>query len=113
MGFESNTGLGIKTHYGARSVGGGAGQSTNPGVTDQEVLVNFDADAAHEEMYLFAGSVVTGYDETFSTGAVTSILIGGVDTALTFPFTVSADGAVEVNGPTAGTVILKYDRVAG
>lgn len=110
MGFESNTGLGVSNFYGARDSGG------TQGVYKTEGYYN-------EFVWEMAGSVlpvkfprnveVIGVDETFATGDVTALTIGGVAvlaaTEAAPVAIVSANtGVLAKTGGTAGYVIIRY-----
>lgn len=110
MSFEEGkTGLGVSAQYGERKVGGSNGIVKNFGVFNQEAYANFDNDILQKASDIPSGAIVTAIKEVFSTGAVTAMTIGGVDTALTFPFEVVTGGEVVITGPTAGTVYVIYD----
>ena len=97
--------------YGPRDAGNQSGPVKTEGIYN-EVIINFDADGGAPAIIL-AGAEVTGIDETFSTGAVSAATVGGTDvSAATEAAPVTASGVVVITGPTAGSVIVKYKRVA-
>lgn len=97
--------------YGPRSAGGDTGPTKTEGAYN-EVVINFDATAS-SDAYIPAGAFVVDVDETFSTGAVTVATVGGTDvSAATEAVPVEASGVVVITGPTAGSVIVKYKRIA-
>lgn len=97
--------------YGPRDAGNQSGPTKTEGYLN-EVVVNFDADGG-APMDILAGAQIVEVDETFSTGAVTVATVGGVDvSAATEAAPVAADGEVVVTGPTAGSVVIRFKRVA-
>lgn len=116
MGFESNTGLGVNNHYGARDVGGEEGVIKTEGIAN-DYEVNFDAPRLDLPFPVLNGCLVTGVSEDFSTGAVTVATIGGVDVsaateAAPVELLSTNTGEVVLTGPTAGSVIVAFLRVA-
>jgi len=97
--------------YGPRDAGNQSGPVKTEGAYN-EIVVNFDADGGAPAT-LLAGSEVVEVDATFATGAVTVATVGGVDVSLaTEAAPVGASGEVVITGPTAGSVILRYKRIA-
>lgn len=97
--------------YGPRDAGNQSGPTKTEGIYN-EVVVNFDA-VGGAPMTVLAGAEVIGVDETFSTGAVTVATVGGTNVLLaTEAAPVTASGEVVVTGPTAGSVVIRYKRVA-
>lgn len=115
MAFETGAIRGVSSVYGTRKVGGAQGTQPSSGI-NREATVNFDGDQLPQEVTLPAGAVVTHILEEFATGAVTTAEVGAVDVS-------AADGAeanyvavplggdLTITGPTAGTVVVKYDFV--
>lgn len=116
MSFENSAGLGVSNHYGARNVGGFDGVKKTSGLT-YEAVINFDGDDLPLKKTVPAGAVVTHINDKFATGAVSAATVGAVDVS-------GADGAeanyvatplggdLTVAGPTAGSVIVKYEYTA-
>ena len=97
--------------YGPRDAGNQSGPVKTEGAYN-EVVVNFDADGGAPAI-LLAGAEVIAVDATFATGAVATATVGGVDvSAATEAAPVSASGVGVVTGPTAGSVIVRYKRIA-
>ena len=126
MGFEtsafgkadgSNVTSTVNNHYGARQIGGSEGVVKTEGLNN-EYVINFDGDGNLDRPFpVIKGVQVTGVDETFSTGAVTAITIGGVDVAAASeasPVSIPEgnSGDVNVTGPTAGDLVIKFKRSA-
>ena len=116
MSYESNTGLGVSTQYGVRTVGGFQGIRPTSGI-GREAVVSFDGDSLPKEVTLPAGAVVTHINDEFATGAVTTAEVGAVDVAAADGSEASyvacpVGGDLTIAGPTAGTIIVKYDYVA-
>jgi len=116
MTYESNSGLGVKNHYGPRAVGGAQGVIGTEGAKN-EATVNFDGEAFDLLVKIPAGAVVTHVMDEFATGAVTAATVGAVDIS-------AADGAevnyvavpvggdLTITGPTAGSVVVYFLNVA-
>lgn len=124
MGYEANTGLNVFNHYGPRDTGNAEGVTKTEGYQN-EVVINFDGENFPLRAVIPAGSVVTDIDTSFATGAVTAATVGLVDISDagqidasvagdTKPVTVPVPlgGNVTVTGPTAGSVIVRYTKVA-
>lgn len=117
MGYEATSGLNVSNHYGVRDTGGVEGVIKTTGL-ENEYAVNVDGDGVLGFVFpVINGVEITGVDETFSTGAVSAITIGGVDidaasAAAPVELVSSNTGVVSITGPTAGTVIVTYKRLA-
>ena len=116
MGYESNTGLNVKNHYGPRAVGGSQGVVVTEGIKN-EASVNFDGEAFDLLVKIPAGAVVTHVMDEFATGAVATATVGAVDIAaadgseVTY-VAVPLGGDLTITGPTAGTVVVYFLNVA-
>lgn len=112
----SNVTTQVTQHYGARDTGGSEGVLKTEG-SKNEYVVNYDGDGPlGRDFPVLDGVFVTGVDETYSTGAVTDITIGGVDISSASeasPVEVPAgnSGVVSTTGPTAGDLIIRFKRV--
>lgn len=116
MSYEANTGLGVSTQYGARGVGGERGNIKTAGAYC-EFSINVDADAPVVDFPILDGVVVTEVITDFSTGAITTFTIGGVDvstavgTQATYEELANSNtGVIVLAGPSAGKVIVRYLR---
>lgn len=118
MAYESNSGLNIHNHYGPRSSGGEQGVYKTEGFRNEYVVDQ----ASQGLQYLFprgGGVFVVGHDYTYvSSGAVTSITIGGLDvTAATESAPIKIPdtntGEVVVNGTYTGRVQIFFKKAAG
>ena len=116
MGYESNTGLNVKNHYGPRAVGGTMGVERTSGIKN-EASVNFDGEAFDLLVEIPAGAVITHVMDEFATGAVATATVGVVDiaaadgTEATY-VAVPVGGELTITGPTAGSVVVYYLNVA-
>ena len=110
MAYEDSAGLNVSNHYGPRDSGGTQGVYSTYGY-DSEFVWNLDGD---DLGVLFPRNVeVTGVDETFTTGNVTALTIGGVDVIAATEAApvgiVTANTGVLVNtGGTAGYIVIRY-----
>lgn len=110
MGFEANTGLEVSNHYGPRDSGGTRGVYKTEGYYN-EFVINLDGTSPP---VLFPRNVeVIAVDETFVTGNVTALTIGGVDVILATeaaPVAVvtANTGVIAQTGGTAGYIIVRY-----
>ena len=110
MAYEDSAGLNVSNHYGPRDSGGTQGVSADDGF-EGTFLWNLDGD---DLGVLFPRNVeVTGVDETFATGTVTALEVGGVDVILASEASpvgiVTANTGVLVQtGGTAGYIIVRY-----
>jgi hypothetical protein len=108
----SNVEQTVSNHYGPRTVGNQDGVYKTEGHYN-EAAINFDGDSLDLPVYIPAGAYVIEVDETFSTGSVTTAEVGGTDVSLAEPSSpVEASGEVVIEGPTAGTVIVRYRHIA-
>ena len=112
MGFESNTGLGVANHYGARSTGGFKGGEAPSAGAEKEISVNFDGDALDVKSSIPAGAIVTEIVDFF-TGTISAATVGALDIsaangAVANYATVVTAGDLTITGPTAGTAVVKY-----
>lgn len=116
MSFENTSGLNVNTQYGPMEAGGTQGVLKTRGYRD-EFTINCDADRIDTVLFPVGDGVfVTNMDETFSTGAVSTLTVGGVDvTAATDASPVELldanTGVIVIAGPTAGTVVVEYKNV--
>ena len=110
MGYEANTGLNVRNHYGPRDSGGTRGVYKTEGYQN-EFVINLDRTALP---VLFPRNVeVTSVDETFVTGNVTALTIGGVDViaateAAPVGIVAANTGVIVQTGGTAGYIIVRY-----
>lgn len=110
MAFENTSGLNVNTQYGSRDTGGTQGVYNTAGY-EAEFVYNLDGDDLGA---LFPRNVeVVGVDETFVTGDVTALTIGGVDViaaseAAPVGVTPANTGVVAQVGGTAGYIVVKY-----
>ena len=118
MSFENSAGLGVNNHYGPRKVGGEEGNIKTEGAYN-EYSINVDSDNLSFKFPVLQGAVITEVIDNFATGAITTLTVGGVDISgadgsqLTYVDVASSNtGDVVIAGPTAGTVIVRYLRVA-
>lgn len=113
----SNVTSDVNNHYGQRKVGGEEGIIKTEGLYN-EYSVNFDGDGPLGFTFpVLDGVEVVGVDESYSTGAVTVATIGGVDIsaaseASPVSLTAANTGVVVLTGPTAGTVVIRFKRLA-
>lgn len=107
----------VHNQFGPREVGGSEGVTRTEGYLNEYVL-NYDGEGPLGFVFpVGEGVYVTDVDETFSTGSVTAITIGGVDiSAATDAAPVELDsdntGVVSVTGPTAGDLVIRFKRLA-
>ena len=118
MSFENSAGLGVNNHYGPRAVGGEEGNIKTEGAYN-EYSINVDSDQLAFGFPVLQGVVVTEVIDNFATGAITTLTIGGVDisgadgTQSNYVDVAGTNtGAVVLAGPTAGTIVIRYLRVA-
>lgn len=110
MAFETTSGLGVNNHYGPRDSGGTRGIYKTEGYYN-EFVINLDRAALPVK---FPVNVeVVGVDETFVTGNVTALTIGGVDViaatdAAPVAVVTANTGVIAQTGGTAGYIIVKY-----
>jgi len=110
MGYEANTGLGVYNHYGPRDSGGTQGVYKTEGYYN-EFVYNLDRTAIGVE---FPRNVeVIAVDETFVTGNVTALTIGGVDViaateAAPVAIVAANTGVIVQTGGTAGYIVIRY-----
>lgn len=110
MAYESNTGLNVNNHYGPRDSGGTQGVYKTEGYYN-EFVWNLDRENID---VLFPRNVeVIGVDETFVTGDVTALAVGGVSviaaTEAAPVAVVSANtGVLTQTGGTAGYIVIRY-----
>lgn len=110
MPFESNTGLGVHNHYGARDVGGVSGVDSSQGIVKQFVWF-YDTSGLNDRFPIPAGSVILDVN---APAAVTAVTVGGTAVqGATWAAPVKAAGAVAVTGASAGnTIIITYQHTA-
>lgn len=115
MSFENTAGINVDNHYGPFNAGGTQGVLKTRGYRD-EFTINFDSDTMSVLFPVNDGVFVTGVDETFSTGAVATYTVGGVNILLAteaspVELLSSNTGIIVITGPTAGTVVTEYKKV--
>lgn len=112
-GDGSNVTQTVSNHYGPRDIGNQEGVYRTAGYQN-EAVVNFDGDALDLPIYLPEGSYVVEIDENFATGAVTTATVGGDDVSLAAPGSEvgPVGGELVIEGPTAGSVIVRFRHVA-
>lgn len=112
MGFESNTGLGVSNHYGARNVGGYEGGEAPSSGKEKEISVNFDGDSLTFKSKIPSGAIVTEivdfYTGTISAATVGAQDISGANGAVANYVTITTEADLTITGPTAGTAVVKY-----
>lgn len=110
MAYEDSAGLNVSNHYGPRDSGGTQGVYSTYGY-DAEFVWNLDGDNLP---VLFPTNVeVTGVDETFVTGDVTALAVGGVSViaateAAPVGIVAANTGVLTKTGGTAGYIIIRY-----
>lgn len=110
MAFQNSAGLGVNNHYGPRDSVGVRGVYKTEGY-DSEFVWNLDGTSLP---VLFPRNVeVTGVDETFTTGDVTALSIGGVAViaateAAPVGIVTANTGVLAKTGGTAGYIIIRY-----
>lgn len=109
-GFESNTGLGVNNYYGARDSGGTRGVYETDGYLAEFV---WNLDKAGIPVKFPRNTKVIAVDETFVTGDVTALTIGGVSViaateAAPVSVTSANTGVLAQTGGTAGYIVIKY-----
>jgi len=112
MGFESNTGLGVNNHYGARNTGGFKGGEAPSAGAEKEISVNFDGDDTGVKVQVPEGAIVTEIVDFF-TGTIGAATVGAqdisaADGAAANYVTVTTTADLTITGPTAGTAVVKY-----
>lgn len=110
MAYEDSAGLNVSNHYGPRSSGGTQGVYKTEGYYN-EFVWNLDGDTLP---VLFPRNVeVVGVDETFVTGNVTVLTVGGVDVltateAAPVGIVPTNTGVLSQTGGTAGYIVIRY-----
>lgn len=110
MSFEDSAGLNVNNHYGPRDSGGTQGNYKTEGY-EGEFVYNLDGENLD---VLFPRNVeVTSVDQTFVTGTVTALTVGGVDViaateAAPVGITPANTGVLTQTGGTAGNIVVKY-----
>ena len=110
MAYENKAGLNVNNHYGPRDSGGTRGVYKTEGYHN-EFVINLDRAALPVK---FPVNVeVVSVDETFVTGNVTALTIGGVDViaateAAPVGIVPANTGVIVQTGGTAGYIIVKY-----
>lgn len=111
----SNVTQTVSNHYGPRVTSNHEGLFPGAGPIN-ELAINFDGDTLDLPVTLPVGSYVIEIIDLFATGSVSSAEVGGDDITAadgTFEGAVGpVGGLVEVVGPTAGTVLIKYVHLA-
>ena len=117
MGFESNTGLGVNNHYGARTSGGSEGITKTEGSENE-----WSYDSSNLGLGLGFPSPGTGEDTIYITDvsaaipsqSVTALNIGGVPVwaaTLLAPVAIPAGNTGAITGKAgtaAGRIFIKY-----
>jgi len=110
MAYEDSAGLNVSNQYGPRGSGGTQGVFKTFGY-DSEFVWNLDGAVLP---VLFPRNVeITGVDETFVTGDVTALAVGGVSVLLATEAApvgvVTANtGVLTQTGGTAGYIVVRY-----
>ena len=112
MGFESNTGLGVNSHYGEREVGGFKGGEAPSAGAEKEISVNLDGSSTGVKVEVPLGAIVTEIVDFF-TGSISAATVGAQDIsaangAVANYVTVTTAADLTITGPTAGTAVVKY-----
>lgn len=119
MGFESNTGLNVSNYYGPRDSGGTRGVIKTEGHRN---VFAWNLNATGIAFKFPVGPVgniyITKVDESFVTGDVTALTIGGVSVLAATdaaPVTIASNntGVLGQTGGTAGTILIEYKVLAG
>jgi hypothetical protein len=110
MAFENSAGLGVSNHYGTRVSGGTQGVFKTEGYENQFV---WNLDSAVLPVKFPRNVEVIGVDETFATGDVTALSVGGVAVIAATEAApvgiVSANtGVLAQTGGTAGYIVIRY-----
>jgi len=117
MSYEKTSGLGVSNQYGPRDTGGVEGIIKTEGLYN-EYAINFDGDGPLGFLFpVLDGVRVTGVDVSFATTGTETLTIGGVNvlTATEGSNVAIADdntGVVASTEITAGTVVVKFKRIA-
>ena len=117
VGGAGNVTSEVSNNYGARVVGGANGELSG---TDayHESVINFDATGPlFDKQVIPAGAVVTevlgvGLTGTISTAVVGALDISAANGAVANYKVVVAAGELAVTGPTAGSVLVRWLKVA-
>lgn len=110
MSFEDSAGLNVNNHYGPRDSGGTQGIYKTEGY-EAEFAYNLDGENLD---VLFPRNVeVVSVDETFVTGNVTALTVGGVDViaateAAPVAIAPANSGVLAQTGGSAGYIVVKY-----
>lgn len=110
MAYEDSAGLNVHNHYGPRTSGGTQGVYKTEGYYN-EFVWNLDSENLD---VLFPRNVeVIGVDETFVTGDVTALTIGGVAViaateAAPVGIVTANTGVLAQTGGTAGYIVIRY-----
>lgn len=119
MPFENSAGLNVSNFYGPRDSGGTRGVIKTEGHRN---VFAWNLDATGIAFKFPVGPVgniyVTKVDESFVTGDVTALTIGGVAVLAAtdaVPVAISAanTGILAQTGGTAGTILIEYKVLAG
>jgi len=108
----------VSTHFGVRPTGGEDGKLQSAGA-EREAVVNFDESDTplYIDNFIPAGAVVTQIFDAGATGAVATATVGAQDisaadgTEANYVL-ITTSAALTVTGPTAGSVVVKYTKVA-
>lgn len=124
MGYEtnafgsadgSNVTQTVNTHFGAREVGNAEGVYPSDSA-HREAAMNFDGETIDLPVYLPENSYVVDIITVHATGAITTATVGGDDVSLADGTKANIAGPVSgelvIEGPTAGTVAVRYRHVA-
>ena len=107
----------VSNHFGPYDVGNAEGVIKTEGVYN-ELTINFDGDQIDLPVPVPPGAIVVDIIDDFATGAITTaevdeVDISGADGTKANFVELPDGGLIEVVGPTAGYVIVKYMHVAG
>lgn len=114
MSFENSAGLGVNNHFGPRTTGGTQGVYNTDGYEGE-----FTWEIGEDLGSLFPRNVeVIGVDQTFATGTITALTIGGVDViaateAAPVGVVPANTGVLAQTGGTDGVVVVKYKKAPG
>lgn len=110
MAFENSAGLGVNNHYGPRDTGGTQGVFKTEGYYNEFI---YNIDGQNLPVKFPRNVEVIGVDETFVTGNVTALTVGGVDViaateAAPVAVVAANTGVLAQTGGTAGYIVVRY-----
>lgn len=109
-GFENSAGIGVNNYYGARDSGGTRGVHKTEGYYNEFV---WNLTSTGLPIKFPTNVEVIGVDETFTTGDVTALTIGGVSViaateAAPVAVVTANTGVLAQTGGTAGAIVIRY-----